>query len=51
MQLAYPNKKTTEEILALVEKYYLPMGSDDLPTLFFGDNFKVLANQSQYLDA
>ena len=44
MQLAYPNKKTTEEILALVEKYYLPMGSDDLPTLFFGDNFKVLAN-------
>lgn len=44
MQLIYPNKKSTEEILALAEKYHSPMGSYDLPTLFFGDNFQVLAN-------
>lgn len=44
MQLIYPNKKSTEEILVLAEKYHSPMGSYDLPTLFFGDNFQVLAN-------
>lgn len=44
MQLIYPNKKNKEEILLLSEKYYLPIENFDLPTLFFGDNFKVLAN-------
>lgn len=44
MQLIYPNKKSTEEILVLSEKYHSPMGSYDLPTLFFGDNFQVLAS-------
>lgn len=44
MQLIYPNKKSTEEILVLAEKYHSSMGSYDLPTLFFGDNFQVLAN-------
>lgn len=44
MQLIYPNKKSTEEILVLAEKYHSPMGSYDLPTLFFGDNFQVLAH-------
>lgn len=44
MQLIYPNKKSTEEILALAGKYHSPMGNYDLPTLFFGDNFQVLAH-------
>lgn len=43
MQLTYPNKKSTEEILALVEKYNSPIDDVNLPALFFGDNFKVLS--------
>lgn len=44
MQLIYPNKKSTEEILVLAENYTLSMSDCDLPTLFFGDNFQVLAS-------
>lgn len=43
MQLTYPNKKSTEEILTLAENYNLSMNDCNLPTLFFGDNFKVLS--------
>ena len=43
MQLTYPNKKSTEEILALVEEYNSPIDDVNLPALFFGDNFKVLS--------
>ena len=43
MQLTYPNKKSTEEILALVEKYNSPIDDVNLSALFFGDNFKVLS--------
>lgn len=43
MQLTYPNKKSTEEILVLAEKYHLPIDTLNLPILFFGDNFKVLS--------
>ncbi|WP_432480758.1 site-specific DNA-methyltransferase [Moraxella sp. ZY200743] len=44
MQLIYPNKKSTEKILALAGQNYSPIDNVDLPTLFFGDNFRVLAN-------
>lgn len=43
MQLTYPNKKSTEEILTLAGNYNLSMNDCNLPTLFFGDNFKVLS--------
>ncbi|STY91465.1 site-specific DNA-methyltransferase [Moraxella bovis] len=43
MQLTYPNKKSTEEILTLAGNYNLPMNDCNLPALFFGDNFKALS--------
>lgn len=44
VQLVYPNKKSTAEILALAEKIIMPMPRLSMPLLAFGDNFKLLAH-------
>lgn len=44
VQLVYPNKKSTAEILALAEKIIMPMPRLSMPLLGFGDNFKLLAH-------